>query len=261
MDNKKIVKISNIVGLVSISLLIYWVFIFISITVFGLKVFRENITESFYLSIVGILALMSGALMINIMFNLTKIAAHFDGEPAKSTGPRVKTSTWLIILSFPVIFGLLFLGNWYSSYKKEQYLVSSAKKMIHDYPAMIKELAEYRFDTNYIKKTENIISYLEKIDKNFPEIRIIRQDTIGANTNFLCFESGMEYVRINKTNFIFSCSARERDYLNSVYAGSHPTPKFEANGGNYELYYPVQAGKNTIILYFAERQRYGKIGS
>ena len=261
MDNKKIVKISNIVGLISISLLIYWVFIFISITVFGLKVFRENITESFYLSIIGILALMFGALMINIMFNLTKIAAHFEGDPVKKTGPRVKPGSWLIILSFPVIFGLLFLGNWYSSYKKEQYLVSSAKKMINEYPVMIKDLVEYRFDSNYIKKAGNIITYLEKIDKNFPEIKIIRQDTIGANTNFLCFESGLEYLKVNKTNFIFSCSALEREYLNSVFGRFNASPKFEAFGGNYELYYPVQSGKNIIILYFAEHQRYGKIGS
>ena len=204
---------------------------------------------------------MFGALMINIMFNLTKIAAHFEGEPVKTTGSRVKTSSWLIILSFPLIFGILFLGNWYSSYKKEQYLVGSAKKMIHDYPAMIKDLAEYRFDTNYLKKAGNIIFYLEKIDKNFPDIKIIRQDTIGANTNFLCFESGMEYLKVNKTNFIFSCSAVERDYLNSVYGRSVKSPKFDASGGNYELYYPVQVGKNIIILYFAEHQRYGKIGS
>ena len=68
MNNNKISKIANIIGIVSITLLVYWVFTFILITVFGLKVFKENMTEIFYLSVLGILALMSGSLMISIMF-------------------------------------------------------------------------------------------------------------------------------------------------------------------------------------------------
>lgn len=47
MDNKTIIKWTNRIALFVIILLVYWVFIFISITVFGLKVFRENITELF----------------------------------------------------------------------------------------------------------------------------------------------------------------------------------------------------------------------
>ena len=64
MNNKTLVKLSNIVGLISIILLIYWVFIFISITVLGLKVFKENLTETFYFSVLGILALMFAASLL-----------------------------------------------------------------------------------------------------------------------------------------------------------------------------------------------------
>ncbi len=70
MNPKQLVRLSNIIGIISIVLLIYWVFIFITIEVFGLKVFRENLTETFYMSVLGILALMTGALIINIMFNI-----------------------------------------------------------------------------------------------------------------------------------------------------------------------------------------------
>jgi hypothetical protein len=62
MNNKALVRLSNIIGIISILLLVYWVFVFISIQVFGFKVFRENLTETFYLSVLGILALMFGAL-------------------------------------------------------------------------------------------------------------------------------------------------------------------------------------------------------
>ena len=39
-DIRKLVKVSNIIGIISIVLLVYWVFAFMLIEVFGLKVFR-----------------------------------------------------------------------------------------------------------------------------------------------------------------------------------------------------------------------------
>jgi hypothetical protein len=80
MNNKALVRLSNIIGIISILLLVYWVFVFISIQVFGFKVFRENLTETFYLSVLGILALMFGALIINVMFNLTRIAEKLNQD-------------------------------------------------------------------------------------------------------------------------------------------------------------------------------------
>lgn len=80
MNYKTLVKLSNIIGIISIILLVYWVFVFISMTVFGLKIFRENITETFYLSVVGVLALMLGSLIINVMFNLTRIAEKHNQD-------------------------------------------------------------------------------------------------------------------------------------------------------------------------------------
>jgi len=86
MNLKTLVKLSNVVAAISIVLLIYWVFVFISVEVFGLKIFRENISQTFGMSVLGILALMGGSLMINVMFNLTRIAQKHnqdDGSIAK----------------------------------------------------------------------------------------------------------------------------------------------------------------------------------
>lgn len=60
MNAKKLVKATNIIGMVAVTLLVYWVFALILIQVFGLKVFREHITEIFLMSILGILAVMGG---------------------------------------------------------------------------------------------------------------------------------------------------------------------------------------------------------
>lgn len=74
MNPKQLVKLTNTVGIVSFVLLIYWIFVFILVQVFNLKIFRQHLSEIFALSITGIIALMAGALMLNIMFNLTRIA-------------------------------------------------------------------------------------------------------------------------------------------------------------------------------------------
>ena len=89
MDNRSLVRLSNIIGIIAIILLVYWVFVFISITVFGLKVFKENITETFYLSVVGILALMFGSLIINVMFNLTRIAEKHNLDAINSKSNKL----------------------------------------------------------------------------------------------------------------------------------------------------------------------------
>ena len=89
MNAKLLVKISNSIGLISIILLIYWVFTFVLIQVFGLKIFRQHLTESFLMSILGILALMGGALMLNIMFNLTRIAER--AQPTVESKTQKKT--------------------------------------------------------------------------------------------------------------------------------------------------------------------------
>lgn len=80
MPPRKIVKLSNYIGLIAIFCLIYWVFTFICITVFDLKIFRERMTEVFLLSIFSIIAVMAGTLMLNIMFNLTRIAEKHNTD-------------------------------------------------------------------------------------------------------------------------------------------------------------------------------------
>ena len=105
MNKRTWVRTSNVIGIIAIVALIYWVFTFIAIQVFGLRVFKENLTEIFSMSILGILALMSGALMLNIMFNLTRIAERhrrrtrpfLPARPAEDAGsplPPAFRSSW-----------------------------------------------------------------------------------------------------------------------------------------------------------------------
>lgn len=265
MNKDRIIKISNAVGIVSIVLLIYWVFIFISITVFGLKVFKENLTESFYFSIIGILSLMFGALMINIMLNLTKISAYFDKKKATAPIKKSSLSTVLLLLSFPVIFILLYTGDKLTSKQKENYLIKSATYLTEQYPEKINALSHYTFTDQYIKQTEQTLDYLSKIDDNLPHAFVIVQDTVENELTYLKIRNfRMDYnTKKNKAkiDYIYSCSKEEKEYLHEVFKQNSMKPRFSSHDGNYELFYPVSNSNKKIVIYFSEYQHYGKIGS
>ena len=103
MNAKKLVKATNIVGMVAVTLLVYWVFALILIQVFGLKVFREHITEIFLMSILGIFAVMGGTLMLNIMLNLTRIAERGQ-EGRKQRRPE---NLIFVVGSIPFVGGIV----------------------------------------------------------------------------------------------------------------------------------------------------------
>lgn len=264
MKPKQLVRLSNIIGIISIVLLIYWVFTFITIEVFGLKVFRENLTQTFYMSVLGILALMSGALIINIMFNLTRIAQkHNQDELTKTTGKQVG---WLLLASFPVLLIVLFGGDYLTSKKRERLLVKSAKSIIETNSKKSDHLVNYKFDEKWIVETDDILETLSKIDNNFPDVSILVKDSIDSDPVFLGFTANY-YGNLNDTiqpikkTFIRKTTQPEREYLNSVFNNGNEEYRYSAYDGRYELFYPHFKGQRRIVIYFSEYQRYGKMGS
>lgn len=265
MNNKTLVRLSNIIGIVSIILLVYWVFIFVSIEVFGLKVFRENMTETFYLSVVGILALMLGALIINVMFNLTRIAEKHNQDDIKPSQTTSRKLGIIFGLSFPLVFGLLFVGDYFTSKKKEKMLIASAKSIIEKNPEKTSQLLKYSFDEKWIIESDDILDLYSKTDKNFPYVSVIVNDSIDKSQVILGFRG--YYGKLNDTiqpikkDFIHQTTNEEREYLNDVFYKNFNKVRFSANDGRYELFYPHFKNGKKIVLYFSDYQRYGKIGS
>lgn len=261
---KSLVRLSNIIAIISIILLIYWVFIFISVQVCELKVFRENITETFYMSIIGILALLFGSLIINIMFNLTRIAQKHNQDDS-TVKTNIKKIGWVFALSFPLLFGFLFLGDYLTARKKEKLLVRSAQSIIHTNILKADTLVNYSFDKNWMLSTTSILDLLSGMDKNFPTVEVIVVDSIDNSKVFLEFrryyDSENEKNKPKKIDFIRKTIQEEREYVTSVFEKGNTEIRFSAHDGNYELYYPYQKGKTKIVLYFSDHQRYGKIGS
>ena len=285
MNAKKLVKATNIIGMVAVTLLVYWVFALILIQVFGLKVFREHITEIFLMSILGILAVMGGTLMLNIMLNLTRLAER--GQEEEVRGGR--KTVYLLLAVFPILAALLFGGNYLTIRQKRDILTQSSERIVKDNPAQIDALTDYRFDLAYIKKSSEILDLMAKDDLSFKSAMIIVQDKIDnkpvylafsadsrlnvggeavpaasqnveGNDNFVMDRNG-EKVMVKKMDYVYSPNLKEREYLQKVFAGQTQEMRYEAEDGHYSLCHPYRKNGKTIVLCFSDYQEYGKIGS
>ncbi len=265
MNRDKIISLTNKLSFLLIILLLYWVFIFIITTVFGFKVFRENITQTFFTSILGILALLSGAVILNVMLNLTKISDSLSGKEnvAQETGSKPgKFKIWLVLflVSFPVIFGLFYLGDLRTSYLKRAYLVNSAQAIVGENKDMIGQLANYQYNLAYLREVETTLLLFKKQEETFKSIALIIDDNIKGKQVFLELDSVYNTLP-EKISKVFACSKDEREYLRKVFSGQVSTYRFSSSDGNYELYYPVKVKNRIMVLYFNDYQRYGKLGS
>ena len=294
MNAKKLVKATNIIGMVAVTLLVYWVFALILIQVFGLKVFREHITEIFLMSILGILAVMGGTLMLNIMLNLTRIAER--GQEEEVRGGR--KTVYLLLAVFPILAALLFGGNYLTIRQKRDILTQSSERIVKDNPAQLDALTDYRFDLAYIKKSSEILDLMAKDDLSFKSAMIIVQDKIDNKPVYLAFSAdsrlnvggeavpaasqneavpaanqnvegndnfvmdrNSEKVMVKKMDYVYSPNLKEREYLQKVFAGQTQEMRYEAEDGHYSLCHPYRKNGKTIVLCFSDYQEYGKIGS
>ncbi len=252
-------------ALTAIILLVYWVFIFISITVFSLKVFQENITESFYFSILGIISLLVGAVIVNIMFNLTSISESLKSSAHKDVKKKPnKFWTPIVLVSFPLIFGLLFFGDYRTTKIKEKKLIEAAEYSITNNKEVTESFMSYAFDEEYIRETAEGLKFIANQSESFPSISIIIKDTIHQKDVFLRFTSHFHDTKksqYSKLDYIYPCSPKEQEYIKSVFDDNKKGHLFSASDGTYELYYPYIRGNKVIILYFTDRNRYGKYGS
>lgn len=140
--NWNLVRITNRIAVFGVLALVYWTTIFIVITTFGLKIFRESITESFYLSILAILSVIGGAAILNLMSNMTIVSEKISGLSQNAVSQKVGMRKPVLILGplLIIIIGLFF-GNWISNQKKKNHLIASAKYMI-DQNQMLEAIAD-----------------------------------------------------------------------------------------------------------------------
>lgn len=266
MNHDFLIKTTNRIAVYATLALLYWVFTFLIISVFDLRIFRERMTEMFFMSLLGIFAILGGAIVLNVMSNLSKISAAVSEKHGAiiAATKQTRLRLYVFLLLFPLIAAGLFAGNQLSNQRKHNLLVSAAQKLVAENQAALAKLADYKFSTNYIKKSEKILDVIEKIDRNLPEVLVIVPDMIEGKKLFMSFGGGRyndENEKLEMATYIFSATQEEREYLEKVFAGNEVMYKFHAERGSYQLYFPVIISGKKIVLYFSESQRYGGYGS
>jgi hypothetical protein len=268
MNHDRLISVTNRVAVAATVALFYWVFVFLIITAFDLKIFREYMTQIFYLSLLGIFAILGGAIVLNVMSNLSKISDLLSEQHGHNVPVQKLSKTKLIAigLSFPLICGLLFAGNTLSAERKKNMLITAAQTLISENQTELATLATFEFSKEYVKKAIKTLSVIEKIDKNFPAVVLILPDNIDNKRVFLGFGSrayidDKEDKAIEKHMFIYSASHDDRLYIDRVFKGQERNYRFSYRKGNYELYFPVQINDKNMVLYFSDSQEYGKFGS
>lgn len=267
MNNDLLIKTTNRVAIYATVALIYWVFTFLTITVFDLKIFRERMTEMFFLSLLGIFAILGGAIILNVMSNLSKISAAVspahESTPAQSQTSKLRLTVFS--LCFPLIVAALFVGNNLSAERKKTLLIRAAENLVSENQSSLTSLADYKFTSNYVKSTESTLNVINKIDRSFPEVMVIFPDSIEGKSLYLGFGgrrySADEKGEIEKSTYIYSTSREEREYLEKVFTTGQTEFRFHAEKGNYQLYFPTTIAGKKLVLYFSDFQRYGKFGS
>ncbi len=265
MNKRKIVNATNKIALTATCILLYWILIFSVSTVYEFKVFEENITQLFTISIMGIIGIMFSTLIVNIMFNLTIIADNVmrkDSEEAAEKEKKKPIILWIFIASFPLVCGLLYLGDVRTNHVKEKQLVESASFLVKDNLDRFDIFAYDTLDSLNSGKIISLAGFLSKQDNDLGKLDIIVQDKIDNKNVYLRFDFD-SYVpgKFDKASFIYSCSKQEREYLNSRYSNETKEYLYEAKENDFELHYPVVTKKRLIILHFTDYKRYGSFGS
>lgn len=266
MNHALIIKVTNRIAFYATLALLLWVVVFLTVTVFDLKIFRDRITETFSLSILGIFAILGGSLVLNVMSNLSRISEAVS-EKVGMSGSGTPISKWkmlLVALTIPAIFGFLFAGDALSDRRKQELLMTEATAIVSENKKELETLANYEFTKDYLAKSSQILSVLEKIDSSFPEVEVILLDNIDGKNVFMGFRK-RDYPDKDespkKQDYIFSTSKEDRAYLESIFSGGKKDRRFLTKDNNYMLYVPVNAGGKIMVLYFSDYQRYGKSGS
>lgn len=257
-----IAKITNRTALVTVTLLVYWVFIFISCTVFDFTIFKEGLATAFGMSVLGIFAVLTGAIVLNIMYNLTAIAESRQAVPVATTTSR----PWgkLFCASLLLILALLWAGDWANGRQREQQLIAAAELLVEQQQEVVARIADYEFGAAYINRTGQDLTLLGKIDSSFPNVTAITLDEIDGKPVLMGFGRHTdldEDKSPRKVDFIHSTEPEERAYLLRALAGKEQGHRFHYDGRRYRLLFPVTTANGVLILQLSDYDRYGSFSS
>ncbi len=267
MNAKTYVKISNVIGLVSIILLVLWVFSYILIEVFDLLIFRKNMTETFMLSIVALIAVLAGALFVNVMFNLTRIAdKHNIDDDSKTVSKKAIVG---LVMIFPLIASLLFTGNYFSENKKESFMMQSTKNFLSKSTIFHDRLENIEFDEQWVDNLAEELQMFNSKELNFDNPSVLFHLNLEGKSKFYLVKYSDTYntkqltdsLPINLSRYRVYYNELDREYYDRVFQQGYKEHRFIRNGNYFKLEFPYTYKGKTVVIRTSDYQQYGKFGS
>lgn len=292
MSHATWVKWLNRLAMVALMLLLYWLFIMAVTQIFGLSVFARSITEAFAISLAGLLALMGGSLMLNVMLNLSRMAHSLEqGQPVHAS-PRpqplpAKSPYWgwvgfgAFLFSLGVIAAGLFAGDQYTRTKKKNLLMHTAASLVQERQQSLDQALTLPLQPTRSTLTglSQQLLLLEQTERHVDAIQLLlpmryrgEAVVIGINKHQPWKHSGpldtpahhpagAAMADVDVSELLFGTTPEQRQWINDAFAGKQPAPLYHYEGSRYELFYPVRLGPDWVILHFSDQQNYGKVSS
>ncbi len=266
MNAKTYVKISNVIGLVSIILLVLWVFSFILIEVFDLLIFKKNMTETFMMSILALIAVLAGSLFVNVMFNLTRIADKHNADETKKISTKAVVA---VITVFPLVAAILFTGNYFTEQKKERFMLESTKNYIEKSKTTKALLKDVKFNEEWVDELARELKVFKTSELNFDNPSVILYLNLDGeekyyqvhNYNTYRYNELQDTIPIYLHRYEEHFNRFDTEYYEQVFKNGSKENRFIRDGKNFILEYPYTYDSTTVIIHTSDYQNYGKFGS
>lgn len=263
----RLANISIWVIVVTIVIIVLFFLGFLISNTFNLTVFADR-TSEFILSLFGasLVIVVCGA-FLNISLNIGIIA---DNKIDKKENKQITNNTfnkkflYALLAIFVVLSSFLFLGDYLTRQDEKKKLISECEETITRYDKSINDIAIALTDTALTQNIPNLLTFLSKQKKEFPNIVLITSDYYNNQLTYLQITPYSPKEELKEEMFGFSfypCDKNDCEYLKEVFETDKTDYYFWSKDNNYKLYYPITKGKQKFILLFKKYSRHGKFGS
>jgi len=261
----KIVSMSTGIMIFTILFILLWFVIFITTSVFDLKVFEQKTSEFFFMSIMTAVTIVACAAFLSISLNMGIIA---DSKIKEMQTETTQYSWKKILLYFSgsvvLIIALLFFGDFLTKNYEKTRLISESKNVIERYKKSVDKIGYCLSDEDEIGAIPDILAFFSELKKDFQSVDLITNGKFEGQTVFLLITSRTEKKDLKKPYFnrsFYKCNKQDCDYLESVLNKGSDKILFYSQDSGYYLYEPIKSKGKKYILLFSKFREYGRMGS
>ncbi len=281
MNPAQHVKWLNRLALLAMGLMLLLLLGWAVVQVFGLRVFTRSLTQAVVFGGVGLFAVLGACLILNVMLNLSRMAdslaaLHKDTATVGMPASGGDSKRWLALMGAAAVLMVagLFAGDAHTRSVKKQRLIDTAQSVMQERSARLDAALTLPDSLQQPALLQNLarqLALIEQTDRHVDHIGLLlparylgEPVVVQVNRNWsnlrqdaTVVEQGM--ARVELGDLLFKTSADQRQWLFEAFAGRQPQPLYRHEGGHYQLFYPVKIGPDWVVLYFDDRQAYGKV--